>query len=52
MVTFFVNAGLRITALHPGLGRVRLPINVALYQALMKAGMILDLQGFVPSAAG
>ena len=40
----FVEAGLRITALHPGLGTVRLPINLALLQALMKVGMVLDLQ--------
>jgi uncharacterized protein len=45
----FVEAGLRITALHPGLGTFRLPINVALHQALMKVGMVLDLQGFVTS---
>jgi uncharacterized protein len=48
----FVEAGLRITALHPGLGTLRLPINVALHQALLKVGMVLDLQGFVPSSAG
>ena len=40
----FVEAGLRITALHPGLGTQRLPINVALRQALMKVGMVLELQ--------
>lgn len=40
----FVDAGLRITALNPGLGTTRLPINAALLQALMKVGMILDLQ--------
>jgi Fe-S-cluster containining protein len=41
----FAEAGLRITALHPGLGTVRLPINDALHQALLKVGMILDLRG-------
>lgn len=40
----FAEAGLRITAMHPGLGTVRLPINVVLRQALLKVGMILDLQ--------
>ncbi len=40
----FVDAGLRITAMHPGLGTVRLPINVALRQALFMVGMVLDLQ--------
>ncbi len=40
----FVEAGLRITALHPDLGTVRLPINAALWQALMKVGMLHDLQ--------
>jgi uncharacterized protein len=41
----FARAGLRITALHPGFGTDRLPINVALHQALQKVGMSLDLQG-------
>ncbi len=41
---FFVDAGLHITTLHPGLGTVRLPINAALRQAIMKVGMALDLQ--------
>ena len=40
----FVDAGLRITSMHPGLGTIRLPINVALRQALFKVGMVLDLQ--------
>ena len=40
----FVDAGLRITAMHPGLGTARLPINAALLQALLKVGMVLDLQ--------
>ena len=40
----FAEAGLRITALHPGLGTTRMPINAALWQALMKVGMFLDLQ--------
>jgi uncharacterized protein len=40
----FAEAGLRITTLHPGLGTVRLPINTALRQALMKVGMALDLE--------
>lgn len=35
-------AGMRITALHPGFGTSRLPINHALYQALVKVGMVLD----------
>ena len=44
LMPLFVDAGLRITAMHPGLGTVRLPINVALRQALFKVGMVLDLQ--------
>jgi hypothetical protein len=39
----FVDAGLRITTLHPVLGTVRLPINTALREALLKVGMMLDL---------
>ncbi len=39
----FINAGLRITCLHPGSGTVRMPINVALREALLKVGMLLDL---------
>jgi hypothetical protein len=44
----FSNAGLRITALHPGLGTTRMPVNVALREALQKVGMVLDLSGPVP----
>ncbi len=39
----FVDAGLRITSLHPGSGTVRMPINAALREALLKVGMVLDL---------
>ncbi len=39
----FNDAGLRITSLHPGLGTMRLPINKALREALLKVGMLLDL---------
>ena len=39
----FSDAGLAVTALHPSLGTVRLPINKALYEALQKVGMFLDL---------
>jgi Fe-S-cluster containining protein len=39
----FVDAGLRITALHPALGTVRLPINMALREALLKVGILLAL---------
>jgi Fe-S-cluster containining protein len=39
----FVDAGLRITTLHPGLGTTRMPINTALREALMKVGMVLEL---------
>ena len=39
----FVDAGLQITTLHPGLGTRRMPINTALQQALLKVGMMLDL---------
>lgn len=41
----FTDAGLRITALHPGLGTVRMPINMALREALLKVGMLLELSG-------
>lgn len=40
----FGEAGLRITSLHPDLGTVRMPINAALRQALMKVGIVLDLE--------
>jgi Fe-S-cluster containining protein len=39
----FVDAGLRITTMHPGLGTMRMPINTALREALLKVGMMLDL---------
>ncbi len=39
----FIDAGLRITCLHPGSGTVRMPINGALREALLKVGMVLDL---------
>ncbi len=39
----FVDAGLQITTLHPGLGTRRMPINTALLEALLKVGMMLDL---------
>lgn len=41
----FVDSGLRITALHPGLGTVRMPINMALRDALLKVGLLLQLSG-------
>ena len=41
----FMAAGLRITALHPGLGTLRMPINMALREALQKVGMLLELSG-------
>lgn len=43
----FSDAGLRITALHPGLGTERMPINMALQEALQKVGMVLDLTATV-----
>jgi len=46
----FVDAGLRITALHPGLGTTRMPINTALQEALLKVGMMLDLTAPAPVA--
>jgi uncharacterized protein len=39
----FAEAGMRLTALHPGYGTLRLPINKALAQALMIVGMFLEL---------
>jgi Fe-S-cluster containining protein len=44
----FSEAGLRITALHPALGVARMPINMALREALQKVGMALDLAASVP----
>jgi len=41
--------GIAITAINPGLGASRMPINDALYQALAKVGLILDLES-VPVA--
>lgn len=41
----FMDAGLRITALHPGMGTIRMPINRALRDALLKVGMLLELSG-------
>ena len=43
VMPLFSEAGLRITALHPGLGTTRMPVNTALRQALQKVGMIIDL---------
>jgi uncharacterized protein len=43
LLPLFAEAGLRITALHPGLGTSRRPINQALREALEKAGMALEL---------
>ncbi len=45
----FMDAGLRITALHPGLGTVRMPINMALREALQKVGILLELSGATTS---
>lgn len=47
----FSDAGLAITALHPSLGTIRMPINEALYEALQKVGMFLDLAEVPPSCA-
>lgn len=44
----FSDAGLRITALHPGLGVARMPVNTALREALQKVGMVLDLADPAP----
>lgn len=49
LMPLFSEAGLRITALHPGLGALRLPINRALLEALQKVGMLLDLTASVPA---
>jgi len=38
----FAEAGMAITALHPGMGTDRKPINEALMAALFKVGMYLD----------
>lgn len=47
----FVDAGLRITTLHPGLGTERLSINIALREALLKVGIMLQLRPFESFAA-
>lgn len=36
--------GLAITTIHPGLGTHRRPINEALYEALAKVGLLIDLE--------
>ncbi len=41
----FFDAGIRITALHPGMGTERKPINMALRDALLKVGLLLELSG-------
>ena len=43
VMPLFSEAGLRITALHPGLGAARMPVNTALREALQKVGMVLEL---------
>ncbi len=43
VMPLFSEAGMRITALHPGLGSHRRPINEALLEALQKVGMLLDM---------
>lgn len=43
LMPLFSEAGMRITALHPGLGTIRLPINSALLEALQKVGIALEL---------
>ncbi len=45
----FSEAGLRISALHPGLGAARMPINRALLEALRKVGMFLELSAPAPT---
>ncbi len=45
----FVDSGMRITTLHPGLGTMRMPINMALRDALLKVGILLELSGANPS---
>jgi Fe-S-cluster containining protein len=47
----FSDAGMRITALHPGLGSHRKPINEALFEALQKVGMFLDMSAFGQQAS-
>ena len=47
----FGDAGLAVTALHPGLGTLRMPINEAVYEALQKVGMVLDLAEVLPFCA-
>lgn len=42
-IVLFSDAGMQITCLHPGFGTQRLPINVAILQALHKAGIALQM---------
>jgi Fe-S-cluster containining protein len=44
LMPLFSEAGMRITALHPGLGTIRLPINSALLEALLKVGITRELE--------
>ena len=44
LMPLFSEAGMRITALHPGLGTIRLPINSALLEALLKVGILRELE--------
>ncbi len=45
----FTDAGLRITSLYPGMGTERKPINMALREALLKVGLLIELSGSIAS---
>jgi len=44
VMPLFHGFGIALTAIHPDLGAVRKPINEALFEALAKVGLLLDLQ--------
>ena len=48
-IPLFHAYGIAVTTIHPNLGTLRKPINEALYEALVKVGLILDL-GIVSTA--
>ncbi len=42
LMPLFQTFGMALTALHPGFGTIRKPINRALYEALVKIGLYLE----------
>ncbi|MFV0435921.1 MAG: hypothetical protein ACK5PS_00810 [Desulfopila sp.] len=52
VMPLFQRFGVTLTAIHPGLGTVRRPINEALLEALSKVGLLLELQRAAPEDDG